>query len=480
MSAFFKWWAIALPGKFQYFCNSMIRYLLLLSLFLFLFSNVFGQTDSIPAPAAKDTNLPRTVTGPRNKEGDSGIHIQDTLSRTPKHPVKKPAPATSQAPTTNTQPTTSSPAATNASPTTKASSPTNTRPNTSVPPTTNASSPTNTPPTTSSPAATNASPTTKASSPTNTPPTTSSPAATNAPAATSPTAITGAAPAAGRDSVDSAGSGLRAMAVTGPITRKDGSAERKEGPTEMTMWKSILAADPFFNFSGTPVVEIEEIHQPNSKDSLFYLLLGILFYFALFRIFFEKYFNNLLTLFFRVSLRQQQIREQVLQTPLPSLLLNLLFIATAGLFASYLLHYSRLGMPFNFWILYLDCMVGIGLIYLAKFLLLKCCGWIFNISRATDIYIFIVFLVNKMVGIFLLPLLIMITFSGPDIRDIFVTISLTMIFVLLGYRVFASYRPIRNEIKLTPFYFFLYLCAFEIAPLLLIYKVLLQYLEKGY
>ena len=85
----------------------------------------------------------------------------------------------------------------------------------------------------------------------------------------------------------------------------------------------------------------EELHHPNSKDSLFYLIVAILFYFALIRIFYEKYFNNLLTLFFRVSLRQQQIREQVLQTPLPSLLLNILFVISGGLYACFLLHYSR-------------------------------------------------------------------------------------------------------------------------------------------
>ena len=55
-----------------------------------------------------------------------------------------------------------------------------------------------------------------------------------------------------------------------------------------------------------------------------------------------------------------------------------------------------------------------------------------------------------------------------------------MVFLLWTYRALAGYRPVRNEIKLTPFYFFLYLCAFEIAPLLLIYKVLLTYLEKMY
>ncbi len=253
-----------------------------------------------------------------------------------------------------------------------------------------------------------------------------------------------------------------------------------EGPPAISFWQKVLSINSYFNFTGKPVVEIFALHHPNSKDSLFYLLVAILFYFALIRIFFEKYFNNLMTLFFRVSLRQQQIREQVLQTPLPSLLLNILFIISGGLFACYLLHYSRLGAGVPFWILYLNCMLLLGTIYFVKFLILKFIGWVFSISRATDIYIFIVFLVNKMLGIFLLPLLIVNTFSGPQLREVFITISLAMIFVLWSYRILASFRPVHNEIKLTPFYFFLYLCAFEIAPLLLIYKVLLAYLEKVY
>jgi hypothetical protein len=254
----------------------------------------------------------------------------------------------------------------------------------------------------------------------------------------------------------------------------------REGPPALSFWQRVLTMNPAFNFTGKPVVEIFEIHHPNSKDSLFYLLVGILFYFALIRVFFEKYFNNLMTLFFRVSLRQQQIREQVLQTPLPSLLLNILFIISGGLFGCYLVHYSRIGEGIRFWVLYLYCMMLLAAIYLVKFVVLKFVGWVFSISRATDIYIFVVFLVNKMLGIFLLPFLILITFSGPQMREIVITISMAMVFMLWAYRALAAYRPVRNEIKLTPFYFFLYLCAFEIAPLLLIYKVLLTYLEKVY
>jgi hypothetical protein len=251
-----------------------------------------------------------------------------------------------------------------------------------------------------------------------------------------------------------------------------------QGPPAMEYWMKVLGNNPYFNFLGKWIPQPFELHKPDSKDSLFYLLVGILFYFALIRIFFEKYFSNLMTLFFRVSLRQQQIREQVLQTPLPSLMLNILFILVGGLYASFLLHFSQWGEELNFWFLYLDCIAGLAILYLGKFVILKFCGWVLNISRATDIYIFVVFLVNKMLGIFLLPFLILITFSSPAVREIVVTISFVMIFVLLVYRVVAAYRPVRSEIKLPPFYFFSYICAFEIAPLLLIYKVLLSYLGK--
>ena len=248
----------------------------------------------------------------------------------------------------------------------------------------------------------------------------------------------------------------------------------------LSYWQKVMSTWPGFNFTGKPVVEIYAIHRPGSKDSFFYLLVAILFYFALVRIFFEKYFNNLMTLFFRVSLRQQQIREQVLQTPLPSLLLNILFVVSAGLYACSVLHDLHIVDGVSFWVLYSWCMLILVVIYLVKFMVLKFVGWVFSISRATDIYIFVVFLVNKMLGIFLLPFLILITFSGDEARGIFITISMTMVVVLWIYRAMAAYRPVRNEIKLTPFYFFLYLCAFEIAPLLLIYKVLLTYLEKVY
>jgi Domain of unknown function (DUF4271) len=196
------------------------------------------------------------------------------------------------------------------------------------------------------------------------------------------------------------------------------------------------------------------------------------------RVFFQKYLSNVFALFFRATLRQQQIREQLLQTPLPSLLLNILFVTTGGFYAALLSNYYGYLTHIDFWLLVLYCIGFLFVLYAGKFLVLKTLGWILRISKATDTYLFIVFMVNKMVGIFILPVLLFMAFPYPDLLQVIVTVSLFVLAILLGYRLLLSYRAVRSEIRVNPFHFFLYLCAFEIAPLLLIYKVLLSFIAK--
>jgi hypothetical protein len=66
------------------------------------------------------------------------------------------------------------------------------------------------------------------------------------------------------------------------------------------------------------------------------------------------------------------------------------------------------------------------------------------------------------------------------VSGICITLSVFMIGIFFIYRLVASYKMLRKEIKISGLHFFLYLCAFEIAPLLLIYKVLLNYLGKAH
>jgi hypothetical protein len=242
----------------------------------------------------------------------------------------------------------------------------------------------------------------------------------------------------------------------------------------------LLQSQPFFNFNGKAVHVRVERYEPSSFEGMFYLLVVMLFYFAVVKLFFGKYLANLMTLFFKASIRQQQLREQVLQSPFPSLLLNILFIFSAGLYAAFLLRYYHYGNPEWFWLHFIYCAGLLAVLYMLKYLVLRITGWIFNINKAVETYLFVVFMTNKVIGIFLLPFLVLIAFSGPFLTDVGITISIIMIGLFYVYRFIASYSTLHKEIKISGLYFFLYLCAFEIAPLLLIYKVLVTYLEKAY
>jgi hypothetical protein len=242
---------------------------------------------------------------------------------------------------------------------------------------------------------------------------------------------------------------------------------------------ALLASNAYLNFPGKPVRVREEKYQVKSYDALFYLLVGMLFFFAIVKLAFGRYLSNLLTLFFRVSMRQQQIRDQVIQSPFPSIMLNLLFVLSAGLYASFLLQFYGYAGDGQFWSYFLYSALALTFIYLVKFLFLQVTGWIFNIKKAVETYGFIVFMTNKIIGIFLLPFLVILSFSSHLITLICVTASLAMIGIFYFYRIVASFKSLRKEINISGLHFFLYLCAFEIAPLLLIYKVLLTYLEKA-
>lgn len=245
------------------------------------------------------------------------------------------------------------------------------------------------------------------------------------------------------------------------------------------LYRLALSNHPYFNFLGKPRFETAVERSEDGKDGLFYLLTGLIFYFALVRLLFGKYLNNLFAVFFRVSLKQKQIREQLLQSPLPSLLLNIFFVIAGGIYVSFLLRYYHLVSATNLWFLMLYGIMAIAGLYIAKYLILKVLGWVFNISEATDTYIFVIFLVNKLLGILLVPVLVLLAFSSLQITTVIVTLSFTMIAILFAYRYIISYAPVRKEIKVGQFHFFLYLCAFELVPLLLIYKVLLTFLERN-
>ena len=241
----------------------------------------------------------------------------------------------------------------------------------------------------------------------------------------------------------------------------------------------ILTTNQFLNTATQSVASVNHEKKRISKDRLFYLVSIILLFLAFLRFVYTRYFNNIFSFFLSASLRQSQLIEQLLQAKLQSLLFNMLFVFSGGLYIYLLLMYKHRVDYLDFWQALVYCCFGLGLLYLIKFFTIKFTGWITGFKEVTNTYVFIVFLFNKIMGIFLFPFIVIIAFSIPVLANSAVIISLLLIVVLFLLRFIRSYVLVPNKLKVSGFHFVMYVIGIEIIPVLIVYKGLVVLLSKN-
>ena len=243
--------------------------------------------------------------------------------------------------------------------------------------------------------------------------------------------------------------------------------------------QTILKQNTFLNSQGTPVTMAVKIKKTKSTDTVFYLLAALVFLMGLIKVFFARYFTNLFKVFFNTSFRQSQLADQLLQAKLPSLFFNAFFIISGGVYIYFLLLQYKFITDINQWTILASCILILGLVYLAKFSTLKFTGWVTGYKEVTDAYVFIIFLICKIIGVLLVPFIILMAFTDAAIANGSALASLLIIVLLLLLRFLRSYGLLQNQLKVSRFHFFLYIAGVEILPLLLIYKGLLFLLSKN-
>jgi hypothetical protein len=267
--------------------------------------------------------------------------------------------------------------------------------------------------------------------------------------------------------------------LTLPIADSAGSLKKFDSvKAAVADTNAVLLTNKLLNSEAEPVSLAVQLRKAKSKDTFFYLIAGLVLLLACLKYFYSRYFTNLFRVFFNTSLRQNQITDQLLQAKLPSFLFNIFFVISGGIYVYVLLSHYHLTEGGNEWVFLFSSILIMGLIYFIKFCTLKFTGWITGLGEAVDIYVFVIFLINKIIGIFLVPFIIILSFSDLQIVSIAALVSLMVIGVFLLLRFFRSYGLVQNQLKISKFHFFLYIAGLEILPLLLIYKGLMVYLTK--
>jgi hypothetical protein len=151
-------------------------------------------------------------------------------------------------------------------------------------------------------------------------------------------------------------------------------------------------------------------------------------------------------------------------------LLFLNLIISSSLF--YFIWYNTFfeSIPFDI-VLFFELFIGIGALILIKVLLERLIGSLFEIDSLIDSYVFQKTNYKNYIGLVLLPINIILIFAvQPSEVIIYFVIVILVIINLVGF--ITTFKIHQKLILNNLFYFILYLCALEIAPYIILYKLL--------
>jgi hypothetical protein len=138
------------------------------------------------------------------------------------------------------------------------------------------------------------------------------------------------------------------------------------------------------------------------------------------------------------------------------------------------LAYSTLIEPLKFEILtFLKIIFAVAALVLIKVLFERLIGSLFEIDKLIDQYLFQKTSYLNFSGFILLPINILLLYAiTPSKLLLFISIGLIILVNILG--LITTFKNHQKMILNNLFYFILYLCALEIGPYLILYKLIIK------
>lgn len=178
--------------------------------------------------------------------------------------------------------------------------------------------------------------------------------------------------------------------------------------------------------------------------------------------------------FFNDNLLSQLQREREAGGGLPYYFFYGFFMINAGFFVFLLARHYGLSFSHNYWAGLLYCIGGAAGLFLAKHILLGFLAFVFPIDKEVHLYSFTIIVFSIMLGFFLVIVNLLLSYSPEEstqwvLYGAYACIGATYIFrslrgLFIGNRFLLFHK----------FHFLLYICTVEIAPVLVLAKLVLN------
>ncbi len=197
------------------------------------------------------------------------------------------------------------------------------------------------------------------------------------------------------------------------------------------------------------------------------LILGI----AMIRLFFTTMFRNIVLAYYDKQVLQNMSKEDNIITSWPYIFLYVLFSFSLALFL--LVYISSFYAVDVLTLKNFFKLSGIvALLFVLKILFVRGIALIFEIEKIIREYVLILYLVYFNSMLILMPVLLTLVFVPASYFKFLLILFSIVVFTLFLYRFVVAALSLLGQLKFSIFYLILYLCSLEIAPILILVKML--------
>lgn len=195
--------------------------------------------------------------------------------------------------------------------------------------------------------------------------------------------------------------------------------------------------------------------------------------FATIRYSYIQYIQQLFQSLFNYPTAVRLLQDSNYPTSHAAYRLDIIFYITFSIFVFQVFNFLNWAQPEHKILFFGFISVGVIIYFTSKKLLFRMLGLLFETRSETSEFLFNLNNFGRSLGLVMLPIVVLITFSPLRSPDYVVFTGITLVLV---YYLFLIYRGISILLRkqFSIFYLFLYLCTLEFLPLLLIYKVVVE------
>lgn len=223
---------------------------------------------------------------------------------------------------------------------------------------------------------------------------------------------------------------------------------------------------------------IKELFSPSNLSSnkqsnwLFLALLGIVSFMAVVLSAYRTNVKKTFQAFINATAAGNLHREQHMPFSPHNLANHSLFAFTMGTFAFLATQLLVPNLALNSFIAYSLFVLGVGGLYLAKNIQLQLVGQLLPYQQEINFYGFLIANHNKVLAFSLIPSLFLLAYTPPFLQYTTLYASIFAIALIYLYRCIRTLTAISDIIIFHKFHFFVYLCTVEIAPIVILLKLL--------